>query len=487
MRARHLVHAAGMIALVGSVPAAAETPRAELGKRLRRFETAWQEADEQRRASAVVPMNAAVRSFFSLQLSAAAARLDDAWLAVQGDGASDGAARRAIATAVTVSPLLADVSCEGLSIGFEPLYDVAVDGEDDEDATLRLSVVDAAGRAVAAREGPWKEAAGTLAWTTGPLPPGDHRLVVERRAGGEGVAVASVGISRVDGLEARRSALDSARHAIQADALPSVRPTVAAIADLLGNLAASRGQETDYPAARLLAFAERLLADTPRADEEIAAEARRADCWLTLSDGRAEVPVRIRAPADAAGPLPVLFLLHGAGGSENMFFDTCGAGRAVTLGLSRGWLVVAPRQGLFGLPLDLAGMLDVLDDAFAIDRTRVFVAGHSMGAVQTTKQTALHPELVAAAAAIGGGGSVPAGDEARRVPWFVAAGAADFGRPGALALAKGLRAAGNRVEERIVPDVEHMVVVQAALDDLFAFFDEIVAGPGGEDQSAVSR
>ena len=105
--------------------------------------------------------------------------------------------------------------------------------------------------------------------------------------------------------------------------------------------------------------------------------------------------------------------------------------------------------------------------------------------LQTTKQAALHPELVAAAAAIGGGGSAPKGAEARRVPWFVAAGSADFGRTGALALARALRAAGNRVEERVIPDVEHMVVVQAALDDLFAFFDGVAAeaGPPAADVS----
>ena len=47
-----------------SPPSLAETPRAELGKRLRRFEIAWQEADAPDRAAAVAPMTAAVRSFF---------------------------------------------------------------------------------------------------------------------------------------------------------------------------------------------------------------------------------------------------------------------------------------------------------------------------------------------------------------------------------------------------------------------------------------
>ena len=451
----------------------AETPRAELGKRLRRFELAWQDADARQRAAAVVPMNAAVRSFFTFRLNAAAARLDDAWLAVRAAGPADLHERCAIATAVTVIPLLADTTCLELTIGFQPLYAVA--DADAPEAGLRLTIEDDDGRRIVSRDWAWREATGTLAWTAGPLPEGDHRLVVERVTDDAVLAVARVGLSRVERLEDRLAAVRGGLAALPPEAAPTAKATIVAISDLLDELAASRGQETDYPAARLLSFAERLLASGADPGGAIAAEARKADCWLTLSDGRRDTAVRLRAPPDADGPLPVLFLLHGAGGSENMFFDTCGAGRAVTLGIRRGWLVVAPRQGLFGLPLGVAAMVGLLDEAFEIDRSRVFIAGHSMGAAQAARQAGITPRLVAAAAAIGGGGTAPTGDEARRIPWFVAAGAADFGRAGASALARSLRAAGNPVAERVVPDVEHMVVVQAALDDLFAFFDAAAA------------
>ncbi len=483
MHRRTIAPVAAACVLLAAAPLSAESPRAELGKRLRRFETAWQDADAQRRAAAVAPMSAAVRDFFSLRLASAAARLDDAWIGLRPVAPPEPAERRAIATAVAAAPLLADTAAGGLSITFDPLYDAP--GGDDATARLRLAIEDASGRTIVEREGPWAEASGTLSWTAGALPEGDHRLVVEWRREGTSVEVARLGLSRVAGIDGRLAALRRRLEAPEGIADPTARATAAAIARLLDDLALSRGQETDHPAARLLAFAEALLAEGAAAGPTIAAEAREADCWLTLSDGRAEVPVRVRAPADREGALPVLFLLHGAGGSENMFFETCGAGRAVTLGLERGWLVVAPRQGLFGLPLDLEAMLGILGKSFAIDRARVFVAGHSMGAAQTARQTSLHPELVAAAAAIGGGGSAPTGEAARRVPWFVAAGAADFGRAGAEALARNLRAAGNRVEERSIPDVEHMVVVQAALDDLFAFLDGVAAGAEADD--AVRR
>jgi len=471
------VLAAGVVGSVGATPARAETPRAELGKRLRRFEIAWQEADGERRAAAVAPMTAAVRSFFTLQLPAAARQLDEAWYAVRPDGAPGTAERTAIATAVTVTPLLADTTAETISVAFERFYEVAdaVTAAGPDAAGLRLSIVDAAGETLAEHRGDLSEPDGRIEWQTGALPEGDHVLVVERVVDDETIEVARIGLSRVERLRQRLGAIEALTRSWPEGTPPTARATVTSLVSLLEALAASRGQETDYPAARMLIFAEKLVAAGATPATTIAAAARGADVWLTLSDGRGEVPVRLRAPPGAPGPLPVLLLHHGAGGSENMFFDTCGAGRAASLGIERGWLVVAPRQGLFGLALDVEGMLDGLGAFFDIDRERVFLVGHSMGASQVAKQAGLHPGKVAAAVAIGGGGQAPRGDAAQRIPWFVAAGAADFGRPGAAALAERLGAAGATVDYREYPDVEHMVIVQAALDDVFRFLDAAAA------------
>jgi len=467
--------AGALVSPILSAPARAETPRAELGKRLRRFEIAWQKADGERRAAAVAPMTAAVRSFFTLQLQAAARQLDEAWYAVRSGEAPDPAERAAIATAVTATPLLADTTAETLSLAFEPLYEVERDAAA-APSRLRLSIVDGAGENRAQRQGDWAETGGTIQWQTGPLPAGDLTLVVEWLDEQESIEITRIGLSRVERLRERLDALATAANTWPEATPPTVRATVAALLPLFKALADGRGQETDFPAARLLRFAEGLRAGAGLPADTIREAARSGDLWLTLSTGRGEVPVRLRAPADAAGPLPVLFLHHGAGGSENMFFDTCGAGRAAALGIERGWLVVAPRQGLFGLALDVEEMLELLGDSFEIDTSRVFLVGHSMGAGQVAKQVGLHPETVAAAVALGGGAAAPTGEKAQRVPWLVAAGAADFGRPGAAALAKRLEAAGATVDFREYPDVEHMVIVQAALDDVFRFLDTVAAG-----------
>lgn len=458
-----------VVLAAASGPAHGQELRAELGRRLARFERAWEEADPATRARAVAPMEEAVRSFFALQLGTAAQRLDEAWYAVRAGAPPSDDERRAVAVAVSVAPKLADASAAGLTVALAPLYDRA---DPPPGARLHLAITTAGGEAVAAVERAWT--GGEIAWDPGPLPEGDLTLAVECRVGDVRIPCATRGLSRATRLADRLAALAEAGSTWPAAADPTVRATVAQTTTLLTALADGSQPETDYPAARLLAFAEGLVAGGGTADGRIATAARDHDVWLTLAQaGGGQVPVRLRAPPAAVGALPVLFLLHGAGGSENMFFETCGAGRAVRLGTERGWLVVAPRQGMFGLGLDVDGMLAALAVHFPIDRTRVFLVGHSMGAVQTSRQVAKHPRLVAAAVGLGGGGTVSKDEAARRVPWFIAAGARDFGKRGAEALATQLTAAGSTVTYREIPDVEHMVIVQAALDEVFSFLDGI--------------
>lgn len=197
--------------------------------------------------------------------------------------------------------------------------------------------------------------------------------------------------------------------------------------------------------------------------------------WLTVAQGRKKVPLRIRTPAniDPAAPLGVLMLFHGAGGSENMFFETYGAGGAVAAGLQRGWLVVATRQGLTGMSLDAKQILEALQPIFPIDHDQVYFMGHSMGAGQVATQVGLHPTLPRAVAAIGGGGRPRQIEAAAGLPWFIAAGSLDFGKSGAKSLSQSLqRSGGKQIVYREYPNVEHMVIVQAALPDAFEFFDQ---------------
>ena len=57
--------------------------------------------------------------------------------------------------------------------------------------------------------------------------------------------------------------------------------------------------------------------------------------------------------------------------------------------------------------------------------------------------------------------------------WFAGPPGADFGRSGAASLARSLEKSSVPVIYREYKNVEHMVIVQAALDDVFSFFDDV--------------
>jgi predicted esterase len=247
--------------------------------------------------------------------------------------------------------------------------------------------------------------------------------------------------------------------------------------ELLRGLWDKAAPETDIPAAQLLANAEEMLGGKPFFTAE-----KPGQFWLSVPiEAKKSAPVRLFVPRklDASKPVPLVVALHGAGGSENLFFEGYGAGRIVTECRKRGWLLVAPRSGLaFASAPPVPALLDRLAKRYPIDLTCVFLVGHSMGAVQTLELLQKHPGGFAAAAALGGGGAVREPKAFAGLPLFVGVGEKDTLALGsARSLKKSLTAAGAKeLTYREYPGVEHMVIVREALPDVFALFDTVAGG-----------
>jgi len=458
----------------------AQVDRYELGLRLRRVELAWQAADEAHRAAAAKPMDDAVKSFFGLQLRTAAARLDKAFLVITGADKPSEMVRYSVSRRMAVLPLLSDTKDSTLKIELQQFYE----GEFTRpaNANLQLKLLRMDGSEVAQTSMQLPESEVEVAWTPAELnDPGDYRIVAEIREADQNFPLLAVGLSRVSDLDAQLAALEQFTDNPPGELSPNARATLKSWLVIARSLAKGEVQECDYQIARLLEIANKIQREPSRGGELLAESVRGQDGWLTLTENRKQAVVRVRAPKNPqpdGEKLPVLFLFHGAGGSENMFFETYGAGRAVDLGVERGWLVVAPRQGLGSGPgLDCAAMLTALEAQFPIDRDCVMLVGHSMGAGQVIRQASQQPELFRAAAALGGGSGVRNADRLGNIAWFSGAGALDFGKSGAAALARSLKAASIPVTYKEYPDVEHMIIVQAALDDVFAFLDQARAKP----------
>ena len=188
--------------------------------------------------------------------------------------------------------------------------------------------------------------------------------------------------------------------------------------------------------------------------------------------------VDIPRAASLKKPVPVVIALHGAGGSENLFVEGYGSGRVVDECRSRGWILIAPRAPGLAAIAPVTQLVDQLATRFPVDKSKVFLVGHSMGAAQVVELCQKHPGDFAGAAALGGGGRVRDTKPFANLPFFIGVGDKDFALPGAKGLKKALKEGGaKKLTYKEYPDLEHMVIVREALPDVFAMFDAAVAKP----------
>ncbi len=162
-------------------------------------------------------------------------------------------------------------------------------------------------------------------------------------------------------------------------------------------------------------------------------------------------------------PLNLVIAVHGAGGSENMFFESYGRGLAVSEALRRGWAFAAPRAG--------ATCIDDVVDWVEKNRNakvgRIFLIGHSMGGgVVLGGRYRVEPTAIAAFA--------PAtnriADSLFNVPIWVLYGKSDPLAMAGAALRKAMEGRGE-MEFREQDPGEHLMVAADGLPDAYRFFD----------------
>jgi predicted esterase len=452
--------------------ASAQVERYELGKRVERFEIAWQSATPESRARSVKPIAAAVQSFFALQLNKAGELIDQGFLEVTEVSSPTDFQRWALSQYLSVDPILSDQDSTSITSQLIAFYEVAATPPND--AQVELTLQSAEGITVASTQVDVPTLVAGHSWPLPDLGEGDYVVRAKVTVGDQQFDFPHTHFSRINNVQQRIKNIDTATDDKTSLGSPTFRASVRSWNVMFRSVFAKNKQETDYPLYEWMNLAEKLIAEPTAAAAEIRNHASKTDCWLTLSADGKNLPIRIRAPKSLTAKLPVLIAFHGAGGSENLFFEAYGTGRAIQMATERGWLVVAPRQSLLGMGLNTEQMLKALEVIFDVDRSKVLLMGHSMGAAQVIQQVAASPDLPAAAVAIGGGRRIASPESAGNFPWFVAAGELDFGRPGAKALADSLQKADKNVVYRDYPDIEHLIIVQAALDDVFSFFDSVL-------------
>lgn len=454
------------IAVTVPTRAAAQPERFELGQRLRSFERAWDRAGGiEAKKRAVGHLNQAVRSFFSFDFGGAGAALDRARHAVSSVEPVPAAVRWAESLQFRPESRLLDAAAPEVAVEVRPFYKAG--GPLPENVRYRLRL--GAGEKVEVPAGALPQ---TVRVPVRALPPGDDRLVFEVLIDGKTAAEQAMLLSRVADRTARLEKLRRFAGGLR-DGDGIEQATVRHHLAILQDLAAGKVPETNIPAAGLLAEAE-AVAEAIRGERRYYGRDRPGEFRLRVPVGSTYETLRLLVPGRTKGPVPILFALHGAGGSENLFFDGYGDGIAARLCKENGWILAATRaRGVlgFGSPPDVAGLLEQLAGRYAIDAGKVYLVGHSMGAGHVLTIAQRTPEKFAGLAVLGGGGSVRRPEAFKNTACFVGCGKEDFARLGARRLGESLKKAGlPHLEVREYEHIEHLTIVREGLPDALAFW-----------------
>lgn len=460
-----------ILLLVGPV-AYAQSERYELGARLKAFEAEWdKQTDKDARKRALKGLPDVTGQFFSFQYGKAGQTLDAARFALQSDKPPTDAVLWATSLYPEVKTRL--VTGDEIEVIVKQFY--SVKAEKPKGVSVRFGFdgktwTDAAIEKLPAKVNVLLPPSGDVKRRL------DLTLTMEVTLDGKPVATRAVGVSAFDGKPWERQEQRVAKSENVALEIVTLKAWFAQLNDLAGGTL----PESDVPAARWVAEAEAIL-EVLREGKDYFTPERSGDHRVTVptgEKGKTLTPCRLFVPEklDPKKPVPLVVAMHGAGGSENLFFEGYGNGHVVKLCKERGWLLVSPRAGLgFGLsPAPPVGeIIDVLAKRYPVDAKRVFIVGHSMGASMTVDAVQKYPGKFAAAACLGGGGRVRDEKAFEGLPVFVGVGDKDF----AVRTAKGLQTALEKTKAKVTfkeyPDVEHLVIVREALGDVFDGWDKM--------------
>ena len=225
----------------------------------------------------------------------------------------------------------------------------------------------------------------------------------------------------------------------------------------------------------------------------------------------ADMPYRLYVPSswDGKSPLPLIVFLHGAGSDENWYLDANDR-QLIRLAEQHGYILLSPlgytRMGAYGTPLrlpavfgnpdiaakqrasvtpekekilelsekDVINTIEIVLNEYPVDRSSIFLAGHSMGSGGTWYLGAKYAQYFAAIAPMSG----PFVDETnypwdriRNMPVFMTEGTgATPSLVGSKAMLAWMKERGFKVEYMEV-NADHGGMIPLVLPSIFNFFD----------------
>ncbi len=398
--------------------------RFDLGVRLKALEAAWLSSTPQAKGKAVTPITSSVMSFFSGSFGIACQNLDQASAILDGRALSAG-------DALTFRQDPASVSSED-GIVLQGAWAYAPT----EPLDAQKAVIEAEGmRFQATYPSPIK-----IPLPSSSIVRGEGAVTIKING-----RTAKIVADHLPGLDNRLENLKSAESQLTAPLL-----------DLIEAQRTGKA-ETDVPLSPTLKLAEDLASGN--------AIPEKVREWPLAKQGR--TLFRASFPEKIATDETLVIALHGAGGSENLFYEGYGLGMAVKESLKRGWVFTSPRSA----PSAPADVLAWMKSIRNWNPKRVIVMGHSMGGALALQTGALTPKPSALVLFAPAGRSVP--PALQDVPLFLAVGRQEIMMLGASAEAiKTQMSAAKGFKHMLVDPCEHLMIVAEALPEAFKWLDQ---------------
>ena len=314
-------------------------------------------------------------------------------------------------------------------------------------------------------------------------------LEAELRDGATALATTALQLVVRRGLDAHLRALESA--AVKAP--PGVRADLRYPADYIRRVNLGRLTLGNFNLAAELAAADAVAAGARGGKDPFATRTGDFERHHLLEAANEVMPYRVYVPTTytPSRALPLVIALHGLGGTEDSFFESY-AKLTPKLAEQHGFLLAAPLgyrvDGFYGSPLmgasdvtakrrseyserDVLEVLRLMKAHYQVDESRIYLLGHSMGAIGVWALAAKYPEVWAAAVPFSGVGSPLLAERMKAIPQFVVHGDADptvnvTGSRVMVAALQKLKAPVTYVE---VPGGNHTDVVVPHLPQAFAF------------------
>jgi predicted peptidase len=330
------------------------------------------------------------------------------------------------------------------------------------------------------------------------VPDGSYTLSIEVRDAERTLGTATLSVSMLKGLDSRLRALETAATKAQ----PAVQADLRFPGDYVRKINQGVIGVGTFELAKEVAATETIAASTAKAKKDpFAGRTGDFERHYLLEGANEIMPYRLYVPTryDGTRSFPLIIALHGLGATEDSFFDGYNK-RLPALAEEHGYVVAAPLgfrvDGFYGYGVigssepaarqrtemsekDVMEVLRLMRASYKIDPTRIYLMGHSMGAIGTWAIAAKSPEIWAAIAPFSGLGSPASVERMRHIPEFVVHGDADptVNVSGSRTMVAEMKKLGVEVNYVEVPSGNHINVVAPNLPAMFDFFNAHVKKP----------